>query len=63
MHPAGILRFGVNGLPGDVYDLQSSTDLVVWETTRSVSSITGYVQFEEKVSAGQPFKFFRVSIR
>jgi hypothetical protein len=63
MHPAGILRFGVNGLPGDVYDLQSSTDLVVWETTCSVSSITGYVQFEEKVSAGQPFKFFRGSIR
>jgi hypothetical protein len=57
---SGQIQFQINGQPGDVYRVQSSTDLLGgWQTLASVTNISGTVTFTDTVGTDPGGRFYR----
>jgi hypothetical protein len=58
----GTARFTLSGTPGDLYMVQSSTNLFDWADVSTVSNQTGNVLFVAPYSAGQALQFYRAKL-
>jgi hypothetical protein len=52
-------QFTINSLPAQVYQVQSSTDLIHWTPLTTVTNTTGTLQFADP-SPSVPAKFYRL---
>jgi hypothetical protein len=52
-------ELNVSGLPGEVYQIQASTNLVHWEIVGVVTNLTGTAQFTDSQAANFSQRFFR----
>jgi hypothetical protein len=56
----GKIALTICGLPGDVYCLQASTNLLDWESVGTVTNVTGTVEFMETPASGYNQRFYRL---
>jgi hypothetical protein len=55
----GHLQFTIPGLPGDVYQVQSSTNLQSWQTISNLTNVSGSVLFIDPATTDDHQRFFR----
>ena len=55
----GLAQFSLSGTPGDHYSVESSTNLLNWNTTATVTNISGSVLYIDSGSTVRPSMFYR----
>ena len=50
----------ISGLPGDVYWVLASTNLLDWQTIVTVTNVNGAVQFTDTATTNYSQRFYRV---
>ena len=55
----GQVQLTISGVPGDVYRVMASPDLLNWDTRGTVSNLTGTVQFTDPGATGLDRRFYR----
>ncbi len=55
----GLAQFSLSGTPGDRYYVESSTNLLYWSGSATVSNASGSVLFIDHDTALQPWMFYR----
>jgi hypothetical protein len=56
----GQVQFSLSGVPGDVYQILASTNLVNWLSIATVTNMGGIVQFTDTASTNYSRRFYRV---
>ncbi|MDX1951588.1 MAG: vanadium-dependent haloperoxidase [Verrucomicrobiota bacterium] len=59
----GNSQLTLQGEANVTYEIQASSDLVVWETIATLSSGTGVIQFTDANAVGNTLRFYKASIK
>jgi hypothetical protein len=58
----GQFSMEILGLPGQVYELQASTNLIDWVSMRKVTNFGGIVPFTDPIQTNSPTRFYRARL-
>jgi hypothetical protein len=61
--PSGMLRLGISGQPGEVLEVQTSSDLDQWIPLKSVTNTTGTVVLSDPDAPSIAHRFYRVVVK
>jgi glucose/arabinose dehydrogenase len=59
---AGQCQFTISGSRGDVYRVESSTNLISWEVIGTLTNFTGTIQFQDLEATNFSQRFYRVLV-
>ena len=59
MMEGGSLKLRLVGTPGDVWEVQGSSNLVQWHRIADVTNITGVVEYNHATGTNSPHRFYR----
>jgi hypothetical protein len=53
----------INGSPGEIYELEATTNLSQWESLVTLTNLTGQVEFTDTDAANHSERFYRVEVK
>jgi hypothetical protein len=58
----GAIQFQVLGSPGDIYSIQSSSNLINWQTIASLTNASGTMPFTDLGATNYSYRFYRCTV-
>ena len=56
----GQIQFSLSGVPGDVYHVLASTNLLDWQPIATVTNMDGTIQFTDTAATNYSRRFYRL---